>query len=316
MPVFIVNSTSPFAAVTGPTGITGQTGGVGVTGLTGLTGVTGPSGLAGSVGATGVQPTGPTSLTGPTGAQGKQGIQGIVGFTGPTGADGSLTNAGPQGPQGPPPGAASGTGPTGPTGATGAQGNQGNVGNTGLTGFTGPTGAIPQGAVGTTGKTGFSGPTGSPSLGFTGPQGVHLPFTGMTGPTFVNSTSTLGLPISGFGTGANAWLYTPQISTRLEVRVQGPISGVQIVPKMVRINYGTGTAPQAGTTGGKPVPYASNEISSLQNVYFATHVRGELSGLILGQQYWFDVAMGSSSASAVTLGNTGGFPMGITWQEL
>jgi hypothetical protein len=149
-------------------------------------------------------------------------------------------------------------------------------------------------------------------------MGAQLPFTGTSGSTFgFNVTGTIGWPAAGLGTGSSPWTYTPQQSGTLQVRVQGPIGGAVAVNRGLRIQYGTGTAPQPGGTGGKPVPYAQNMINSTSNLPEPVHLFGILSNLALGLQYWFDVCTAPTSPMVITLGSTGpAIPMTITWQEM
>jgi hypothetical protein len=149
---------------------------------------------------------------------------------------------------------------------------------------------------------------------------VLLPFTGGTGTT--NSfgiTSSGGWPLCGFGFGTGAagvWNYTPVQSTRLEVRVQGPIRCPGAVNVACRIQYGTGGGPAFGGSGGQPVPYGQNMLDSL-TVYRALHLMGIASNLTIGTQYWFDLGLNTQSVAMQFPGNTGPVtPMTWTVQEI
>jgi hypothetical protein len=131
-----------------------------------------------------------------------------------------------------------------------------------------------------------------------------------------------GWPNAGFGTGSSPWTYTPQLSGRLEVRVQGPVGRALNQATAFRVNYGTGTAPQTNATGGTPVPYTQSFEDALQLPKMQpVHMVGIINNLALGTTYWFDLAVVTSVVSArVSFGTDGttgpAVPMGITWQEL
>lgn len=159
-------------------------------------------------------------------------------------------------------------------------------------GGTGPTGATGSGIQGPTGPVGFSAP---------------LPYTGMSGATFhFSATPTLGWPLCGFGLGANnpqnAWTYTPRVNGQLKVTVQGSYVAPTAQNMMARIMYGTGPAPGFGGTGGVPVPFAQNMVGTQAGVFQPLTLEGIVSNLVVGQLYWFDIALLSNNAGAATVG--------------
>jgi len=194
-------------------------------------------------------------------------------------------------------------GPTGPTGIAGSQGATGFTGAQGNVGSTGPTGALGTGPTGATG-IGGTGPTGPTGAGV----GSSMPYTGGSGATFnFNYTGTPGWPVAGFGLGANipsqAWTYTPQVRGTLVVTVETSNQPASAQAWMARIQYGTGAAPGRGGTGGQSVPYAQNQAGS-SAVASPMTLEGIVSGLLVGTQYWFDLAIAIPAASTnITIGS-------------
>jgi hypothetical protein len=159
------------------------------------------------------------------------------------------------------------------------------VGVTGPTGNTGPIGTGPTGPTGLTGPTGYA-LTAMPNAGYSG-------YANQTGP---NATGVYQM--MGYGRKAGgSWLYTPSVTGQILMFAQQtlvPGSSAQIVA--AQIMYGTGTAPvlQGGLTGTL-VPFTIGEQDTIQNgagqMQVGNNIEGLLSGLILGQQYWFDLAV-------------------------
>lgn len=259
-----------------------------------------------------IGPTGPSGPTGLTGPQGFASNTGATGYTGPTGVGAT----GPQGPQGQA-GPTGSTGPGGNTGSTGSTGSQGNAGPTGLTGqqgsqgSTGPTGSAgPQGIQGSTGPTGSQGNTGPTGpQGITGPTGYtvsSIPISNLSGTTALGATGNNSSLCQGFGTGPNAWTFTPTVTGEILAFAQAaPVveaaAGNYI--ENLRLVYGTGSAPPKGTVlpaGAVELPGAHNVFGVGAGVNPITLI-GAQQGLIVGTQYWFDLVLFASSTSAVSL---------------
>lgn len=204
------------------------------------------------------------------------------------------------------------TGSTGFTGAGGAQGVTGPTGSQGaastVTGPTGPTGS--QGAAST-----VTGPTG-----YTGYALKSMPNTGGSGFTG-SQTVTIGTAWTMLGYGlatqllGNAWTYTPSVTGQLQVNVQVPLDNTTTNNVFsARIMYGTGTAPSVGGgLTGVAVPYAQNSGFSAASIFMPMDLQGVVDGLVLGTQYWFDVALISSAASQSIVVGPNTYVVPPTW---
>jgi hypothetical protein len=209
-------------------------------------------------------------------------LSGAAGATGPTGFTGPI-----------------GTGPTGPTGPTGLAGPTGATGPTGFTGFTGPAGvATNTGATGATGPTGYA-LTAMPNVGFTG-------WVNATGPSATGSFQMLGYGQKSGG----SWLYTPTATGQLTLNVQGAVNVRPVQSVSFQLMYGTGTAPvtQAALTGSV-VPFGNAQLMGAGSMTlpdnYNFNLSGLISGLTVGTQYWFDVAMlaaGAGGLATITAG--------------
>jgi collagen type VII alpha len=207
-----------------------------------------------------------------------------------------------------------GFGQTGSQGATGPSGPAGGpTGSQGSTGFTGPTGAA--------GLTGPTGPTG-----YTGYALTSMPFSGFTG--WVNNTgpnNTGAYFMMGFGgKSPGGWLFTPSVTGQLEAFAELAMWPANTGQNMgCLLMYGTGTAPvfRGGLTGAQ-FPFAQQVANPViaSPVISPTTLVGIGSGFVLGQQYWFDVAVGGFSVGGnpIILGssNVSGVPPYLEVLEL
>jgi hypothetical protein len=308
---------TPKGNIKGPAGIAGPPGAQGPAGPTGSTGSQGPPGAQGTPGEKWSSGAGPPVGTAPGTSVGdwyldtttgdiwektttsgwtlRGNIKGSKGDPGPTGSQGPQGNVGATGPPG----------STGPAGPTGAQGPKGDPGATGATGGQGP-----QGVKGDTGSTGAQGPQGAAGLGVPagGVAGAILrkksatdndtewkPLAAVQGVGTGNPTVT-GVSVRQFGVGA---LITPTGSGKVLaiLNTQLQTSGGYVAQCQIR--YGPGTAPAngalaSGTAIGNIYQTVAGQASD--GVSFAAII----TGLTVGQQYWFDFGAGATNAAAVT----------------
>lgn len=198
---------------------------------------------------------------------------------------------GPTGPSG---------GPTGTTGPTGITGPTGHIGLQGLTGpiGTGPTG--PTGAGAFTGPTGNAGPPGS--YGAIGPIGP----TGVTGPRLTSTAATrvmtLGNIYGPFGTSfshsglGSFCTYLPFVSGGIFFTFTGVVKNTSgNAGTTIRVRYGTGTAPNPGTTEtgyqlGQDLRYFTTNAADQIGFSFAW-VGGTFP---VGTLHWWDLVVKSS----------------------
>ncbi len=150
------------------------------------------------------------------------------------------------------------------------------------------------GATGAIGATGVTGPTGP-----TGPVGVPPNFVYSTyaqGSTALGTTVAMcGLGLGVFG-ASKSFVLTPTVSGNILVAVDGSVNDQAGQPD-VTIYYGTGTAPvfKGGVTG-VALTRQPQAIGSANVDLFPFALSGILSNAVVGTQYWFDIAVTSSSA--------------------
>jgi hypothetical protein len=110
---------------------------------------------------------------------------------------------------------------------------------------------------------------------------------------------------------ANAWTYTPVSTGELAVKFQAGCYESPDNYVSAQIMYGTGTAPvTGGGLTGVSAQYSTQVFASTGVVVNPLTLEGLISGLALGQLYWFDIAMtGNGTASSVQVNSTGNPPV-------
>lgn len=133
--------------------------------------------------------------------------------------------------------------------------------------------------------------------------GSSLPIATQIRPTDPTGSSSATATYMGLGfTAGSPTVYTPTVSTKLDVSVSGHASAAAATSIMTFVlRYGTGTAPQNGTTtvvGTVAGPQRSVQGPTGDNQDF--EIPAVITGLTVGTQYWFDITVVANGTNVVS----------------